>query len=86
MKSSPPLPNPSLVQPPQTLSNSLAVPPTPLIRREAEFALMFAQLRGQLSETEFLRELKRGAEMVTKRVIEEALHHLSRIPHMVNNG
>ena len=40
MKSAPPLPDLNLLQPPQTLPNSIPIPPTPLIGREREFTAL----------------------------------------------
>ena len=40
LKSSPPLPDLSLLQPPQTISNPIPIPPTPLIGRESELSAL----------------------------------------------
>ena len=52
--------------------------------QSAEYERMTAQLRGQLSEIDFLAEWKRGVEMTPEQAVEFALFHISQISATTN--
>jgi predicted ATPase/transcriptional regulator with XRE-family HTH domain len=52
----------------------------------AEYDRITAQLRSQLSESDFLMEWKRGTEMTTEQAVEIALYHLSQNSTAIDVG